>query len=243
MFNFTIRKLFLSKTFPRFPNMDFTGLKYDLRATPIDKLFEVYPDLYVLYSEVLSFAWKGKATPHKGLTAEQAVALVVYSYHHTSPLVKQFASMHQRRKEALKLLAYTIENEADLKKQPEIVTYILGANGFINHLAIRLCKFEPNSHKWVELCRKQDMLDDVFLSLKEELGGTEKKSAAEMLSIKIKLEQQAEGLQHRINQLAAEIFTGDSELTLMAAAHDIIEKRKAILVPERQAEKQKLGRK
>ena len=174
MFNFTIRELFLSKTFPRFPNMDFTGLKYDLRATPIDKLFEVYPDLYVLYSEVISFAWKGKATPHKGLTAEQAVALVVYSYHHTSPLVKQFASMHERRREALKLLSYTIETAADLQKKAEYVPYILGANPFINHLAIHLCKFEKNSHKWIELCRKQDMLDDVFMTLKEEIGGDRK---------------------------------------------------------------------
>ncbi len=220
--------------------MDFTGLKYDLRSTPIDDLFTKYPDLYVLYSEVLSFAWKGKATPHKGLTAEQAIALVVYSYHHTSPLVKQFASMHQRRKEALKLLSYTIENEADLKKQPEIVTYIIGGNSFVNHLAIQLCKFEPHSHKWIELCRKQDMLDDVFLTLKEEFGGTEKKSATEILSLKLKLEQQAEGLQGRINQLAAEMFTGDAELTLMAAAHDILEKRKPIISVGRYVAKKKL---
>jgi len=209
--------------------MDFNGFKYNLRETPIDDLFSVYPELYALYSETLAILGKGKQSPHKGLTAEQAVALVVYSYHHTSPLVKQFASMHERRKEALKLLSYTIETAKDLERQPEIVTYIIGANPFINHLAISLCKFEPNSHKWIELCRKQDMLDDVFLTLKEEIGGTEKKSAAEMLSIKMKLEEQAEGLQRRINQLASEMFTGDSELTLMAAAHDILEKRKPII--------------
>ena len=72
-----------------------------------------------------------------------------------------------------------------------------------------------------------------FFALKSDTEGTEKKSAAEMLSIKIKLEQQAEGIQQRINQLATEIFAGDNILTTIAAAHEIIEKRKPLTTPER----------
>lgn len=218
--------------FPIFVMMIFDSFKYDLRSIPIGKVFDKYPDLYQLYAETLAVVNSDKS-PHDGLTAEQVVCLVVYAYHHTSPLVRQYASMHIRRKEALKLLSFTLENAEDLVKQEGILPYIIGANKFVNHLAIQFCKFEPNSHKWIELCRKQDMLDDVFLALKGDLDGNEKKTAAEILTIKMKLEQQAEGLQIRINQLASEIFSGDTELTPLAAAHSILEKRKPIISPAR----------
>lgn len=213
--------------------MDFANLKYDLRSTPIDQVFSKYNDLFQLYQGTYAFVEKSNDSPHPGLSAEQAMCMVVYSYHQSSPLVRQYASMHQRRKEALKLLEFTIERAEDLVRNKDIIQYIRGSNRFVNHLAIQFCKFEPNSHKWIELCRKQDVLDDVFLALKTDTEGTEKKSAVELLTLKLTLESKAEGLQTRINQLASEIFAGDDNLSLMAAAHDILEKRKAILTPER----------
>lgn len=214
--------------------MEFSTLKYNLRGISLADLFKTYPELYSLYTESLAIVNVPKGeNPHIALTAEQAVALVVYTYHQSSPLVRQYANMHLRRRESLKLLEFTLESAEDLINNPDIAQYITGANRFVNHMAIQFCKFEPNSSKWVELCRKQDMLDDVFLVLKEDQAGAGKKSAAEVLAVKMKLEEQGESLQVRINQLSTEIFAGDTGLTPLAAAHVIMEQRKPVISPER----------
>jgi hypothetical protein len=210
---------------------NFSSMKWDIRGIPLDTLFEKYNDLFQLYSETQSLLADGSPL-HPGLSAEQVTALAVYTYHQGSPLISE-ASMHKRRLEALRLLSFIIIDAKDLQRHSELGPYIVGANPFVNHLAIRFCKFEPNSFEWTELCRKQDMLDDVFLTLKEEQMGTEKKSANEILKIKLEIELKAEGLQNRIRELAKSFFKGDTNLLSLISLNQILEQRKAILTPER----------
>lgn len=227
--------------------LDFSKMKWRLRDHKQDQIFLTYPDLQALYNEVrmmvedsggyLSIEGVKGAQPsyaervHPGLSPQDLMCFIIYVYHIGSPLIHE-VSMHKRRAKALGLIGTTIETSADLEKNKQLVQYIVGANSFVNRVALHLCKFE-NNFKWIELCRKQDMLDDVFLTLKEEQTGTEKKSANEILKIKLDIEKQAEGLQQRIQQLAQDIFMNDMQLIDYSASHVILEQRKALITPER----------
>lgn len=224
--------------------LDFSKMKWRLRDHQPSGIFKVYPDLQVLYNEVRMMVqdtpssnileneeepWE--ARNHKGMSPQELMCFIVWSYHIGSPLVQE-VSMHKRRAKALGFIGTPIETAEDLQRNKPLVQYIVGANSFVNRVALHLCKFE-NNFKWIELCRKQDMMDDVFLTLKEEQMGTEKKSANEILKIKLEIESKAEALTNKINQLAQEIFMGDLQLIDYAASHVILEQRKALISPER----------
>lgn len=208
--------------------LDFKSMKWDLQNTPISELFVKFNDLFQLYNEVFLLCGR-PSEPHEGISKEQIVSLVVYTYHINSPLVQQEASIHKRRYKALTLLG--IEVKEPLEKSPYL-PYVVGDNTFLNRLALQFCKLEDN-FKWIELVRKSEMSDDIFLTLKLEMAGSGNKSANDIMKIKLDIEAKAEGLQNRIQQLASEIFRNDSHLLNIAASHEILEKRKAIITPER----------
>lgn len=208
--------------------LDFKLMRWDLQNTPPSELFTIYNDLFQLYSEVHLLCGRPK-DPHKHITKEQIISLVVYTYHINSPLVQQEASIHKRRYKALTLMG--IEIKEPIEKSQHF-NYIIGNNTFLNRLALQFCKLEDN-FKWIELIRKSEMADDIFLTLKLEMQGAGAKSANDIMKIKLDIEAKAEGLQNRIQQLASEIFRQDSNLLNMVASHEILEKRKAIITPER----------
>ena len=79
------------------------------------------------------------------------------------------------------------------------------------------------------------MLDDVWLVLKEETAGTEKKSAVEILSQKQKVDKQSKETVADIMQLSNELFAGDVDLVDYVSSQVIAEKRVALITPERVA--------
>ncbi len=212
---------------------DFNSMKWKIKDLPITDLFKTFPDLLQLYNEVLEIMGDAEQ-PHEGLSKEQITALVVYTYHLQSPLVQQEASIHKRRFKALQLLGINI---ADVESDPN-AKYIIGNNTFLNRLAIQLCKLEEN-FDWLELCRKTEILDDLYLTLKMEMGGTDKKSANDIMKIKLDIDAKAEHLKTTIRQLSHNIFRADDNLLNFVASQEIIEKRRPLITPERAAARQR----
>jgi hypothetical protein len=235
--------------------LDFSKMRWKLREhpNPVNTLFSIYPDLEVLYNEVKMmygdevsfFAAFGEEEDekkprslHEGLSPQQLMAFIVYAYHIHSPLSTEM-SMHKRRGNALELIGFTdIKTAEGLEREKVLVQYIVGRNSFVNRLALHFCKFE-NNFDWIELCRQLDLIDQVFLTQNEEMLGTEKKSANEILDIKLKIESKLDGMRTRATRLAKEIFNNDTNLINYAAAHLILEKRKPIISPERYVAQQR----
>lgn len=216
-------------------------MKYDFVATPTDQIFTAYPDLFKLYEEtcsLLNYApyRNPENCPHAPLSGEEICMLVVYVYHQKSPLIDT-ASMYARRGLALKKMGIVI-TEDDLNK-PSIFPFIAGSNSFLNHLAIRFCKLEPNAFDWLELCRLLDVIDDIYLTLKMEQYGTEKKGANEILKIKLDIDEKSRNFRDRASVLSKKIFAGDSELINLVGEHNIFEKRMALITPERVVRKER----
>lgn len=208
--------------------MDFSKMKWDIKHTPINKLLKTYPDLQIIFKEAVEI--HPDTIEHSPLTPEEVMAFVVYTYHIKSPFAKE-TSIHKRRIEVLKELGFTIGNEKELRENTDLVQFIVGSNGFVNRLALHFCKLE-NSVDWIELCSLQEMLDDVYLTLKEETEGTDKKSAQEILKLKIEIRQKAQPFREQMRTISRELFSGDEEIINQVASHIILEKRKRLLVPE-----------
>lgn len=229
--------------------LDFSKMRWNLREhpNPVNTLFSRYSDLEVLYNEVKIMHgdpnqfFEGLAEPdgiaqkielHQGLTPQQLMAFIIYAYHIPSPISMEM-SMHKRRGMALELIGFTdIKTREGFEKNKHLAQYIVGANNFVNRLALHFCKFE-NNFKWLELCRQLDLIDQVFMTHNEEMMGTEKKSAAEIMKLKLEVEGKMHDLRSRAYNLAGEIFNSDKSLLDYAAAHVILEKRKPIISPER----------
>lgn len=138
--------------------------------------------------------------------------------------------MHKRRAQVLEHLGFQLGKDVS----EEMAQLITMQNLFVNRLALHFCKNE-NNFKWIELIRKQEMLDDVWLVLKEETAGTEKKSAVEILSQKQKVDKQSKETVADIMQLSNELFAGDVDLVDYVSSQVIAEKRVALITPERVA--------
>jgi len=208
--------------------LDFSRLKYRLREIPVKSLFTEYPDLEEIYNEAKMM--NGSAS-HKPISPQELMAFIVYSYDLQSPIVRE-ASIHKRRLEALNLIDYIVRTEEDFAEKPELVQFVTGANPFVNRLALHYCKLQ-NSVDWMELCRLQDILDDVDLTLKSESEGTGSKSANEMLKIKLDIMEKSQKIRDKMRFLATGLFMADANLSNYSASHMILEKRKAIITPER----------
>lgn len=207
--------------------LDFSKMKWRLREHQPEDLFRMYPDLEQIYYEVKMLA----QPKHDGLTPQELMALMVWVYHIKSPLVHE-PSMHKRRTQALGLIGYVIETQDDLARFNHLAQYIVGANSFANRLSVHFCKFEE-VYDWLELCQLQDMLDDIALSAKEEQSGTEKKSANEILKVKVDIYRNAEPIRKRVQELSQKIFRNDVDLLNYASSHVILEQRKPLISPER----------
>lgn len=205
--------------------MDFSKSKYNCQLSDKDFL-KTYPELLTIYSEVESMQTGG----HEPLTKAQVIKFTCLSYHLHSPIARE-SSIHQRRKEALAFLGFPIITKQDFEDNKEIVSLITGSNTFVNRLAIHFCKFE-NNIDWAELCSLQDMLDDVYLTLKEETEGTDKKSAQEILKLKIEIRSKAQPLREQMRSISQQLFQNDTNLINYSAAHMVLEKRKRLLMPE-----------
>ena len=223
-------------SFLTFGAMDFERIRWNIKSTPDKDLFDAYNDLFQLYSEtcqILSYRPSDAAErPHAPLSPEQVVKLVIYAYHQYSPFAHE-PSMHKRRLLALREIGYSITTEADIEGNKVITAFIVGDNTFVNHLAIRFCKQEPNSFDWLELCRLLDMIDDVYLTLKAEQAGAGNKGANEILKVKLAIDKDAMGLRQRATDLANKIFNGDERLINTVAIHDLFEKRISLITPQR----------
>lgn len=199
-------------------------------------LFKTYPNLKSIYEEVCEIHESAGEEVEHPLTEEELLAFIVLSYHIKSPLSREL-SIHKKRQMALTELGYTIKTEQDINSNPELAKLIIGRNQFVNRLALHFAKGE-NSFDWLELCRLSDMLDDVFLALKEDASGS-KLSSTELLLKKTKLESETEPIRLRIKQLAQTIFAGDDNLLNLTASHVILEQRIRILSPESYAKAMK----
>ncbi len=206
------------------------------------EVFTTYPALETIYNEAVEIhktAQTGVPCHAEPLTPQELMTFIVYVYHLHSPLVRE-NSIHKRRRQALERVGH----ETNDKSSEALLHLIIGANEFVNRLALIFCKYE-NSVAWTELCSIQDILDDVFLTLKVESEGTEKKSANEMLKIKLEVNAKAEGLRTKMRQLSTELFIGDNALLNLSASQILLEERKKIITPERfvAAQKEKNGKK
>lgn len=207
--------------------MQETGkLKWDLRNTPYDKVFDLYPELQKIYQEVVQM--QSEPPQYEPLHAGQLMQFIVFSYDLNSPIARE-ASIYKRRAEALKMIGIPLATAGDVEKYR---AFIGGQNSFVNHLAIHFCKLQ-NSFDWIELCSLQDILDDVDRTLKEETEGTEKKSAQEILKLKLEIREKSQKLREEMRSIAQRLFFNDGELLNFSAAHSILEKRIAIISPER----------
>ena len=193
-----------------------------------DKLFNLYPELLNIYEDSVSIY--DDDINHKPLSKEELMMFIVYSYHLKSPIVKE-PSIHKRRQMALGLIGYDIKTEKDFSEQPELLSFIIGTNQFVNRLAIIFCKFE-NNYDWMELNRLQELVDDSALLLKEEAAASKNKSASEMQIIKFNMEKQSEPYRQKIRQLAQQIFQNDTNLLSFAASTLLLEKRRRLITPE-----------
>lgn len=202
-------------------------MKWQLTGLPHNQIFATYPYLRVLYNEAVDL--HADDISHRPLSPEQIMAFIVYTYHIRSPFVKD-ASMHKRRAQVLEHLGFQLGKDVS----EEMAQLITMQNLFVNRLALHFCKNE-NNFKWIELIRKQEMLDDVWLVLKEETAGTEKKSAVEILSQKQKVDKQSKETVADIMQLSNELFAGDVDLVDYVSSQVIAEKRVALITPERVA--------
>jgi len=212
---------------------------YKLSDVPVKQLFATYPELEVIYDEAATIHKSTGSTliEHSPLSKEELMYFIVLSYHLHSKLARE-SSIHKRRRQALSGIGIEITE----KSSQGLVALVLGKNEFVNRLALIFCKYE-NSPAWIELCAIQDILDDVFLTLKLESEGTEKKSANEMLKIKLEVNAKAESLRQKSKQLSAELFMGDSNLNNLSASQMLLEERIKIITPERfvKAQREKHG--
>ncbi len=209
--------------------MDFSKLKYQLRDIKLKDTFLEYPALEEIYNEVY-ILW-GEKPEHAPLTKQELMAFIVYAYDLQSPLCQE-PSIHKRRAKSMELIGYPVITEADFKGKTEQVSLIVGSNEFVNRLALHYCKLQ-NSFDWIELCSLQDILDDVDITLKSESAGTEKKSAQEILKLKLEIRQKSKGTRDEMRTLASGLFMNDVNLLNFAASHVILEKRKPLIIPER----------
>jgi hypothetical protein len=204
-------------------------MRYNL--TNIKGLLDAYPDLKTIYREAVSMHPSNELPINDFLTADEIMAFVVHSYHLQSDLVRKEPSSHKRRQQALFTIGYTIKTAEDIEKNPALVELIVGRNDFVNRLALHFCKFE-NSIDWIELCSLQDIMDDVELTLRSESEGTDKKSAQEILKLKLEIREKATKTRAEMRNLAINLFSNDVRLLDYAASHMILEKRTRIISPE-----------
>lgn len=207
---------------------DYSSMKWDVKSTPTNELFSTYPDIEIMYLEVNAMMQgTGIKTIHTPLSPQEIMAFIIYAYHLRSPLVTAFPSIHKRRLEALRCVGYTPVSVQGQQPDKNLMDIIVGANDYVNRLALHFCKFE-NNYAWITLCREQDILDDVLLTLKQESDGTEKKSAQEILKIKLDIRQKAQDVESKIERLSQELFRDDHNLLNFAASHILLEKRRMI---------------
>lgn len=209
-------------------------MKYDVKDLPHKQLFAKYPDLELIYSEAKELHdIAGGEIEHSPLSREEVMIFIVYSYHLKSPIIKEM-SIHKRRQQALGLLGYELNTREQIEQNSALADVIVGRNEFINRLSLHFCKFEQ-SFDWMELVRLQDMMDDVFLAMKESADGS-KKTAAELLVVKTNLEKNTELYRNKIRALAQQIFSNDENLINLAPVHVILQNRRdKIISPERYA--------
>lgn len=210
--------------------LDYTRLKYRLDEVNNKDLFTKYPELEEIYYEALIVHGKDNAD-HAPLNKKQLMSFVIYSYDINSPISRE-PSIHKRRHAALELLEFKLQTEQDFDKNKDLVQFIKGDNLFVNRLSIHYCKLQ-NSFDWSELCSLQDILDDVDYTLKSESAGAGNKSANEMLKIKLDIREKSKSTRNEMRVLANNIFAADVKMLDYVAAYQILEKRKAIITPER----------
>ena len=216
---------------------DFSNLKYKLREVQAPDLFRVYPELEQIHYEAKLIHGSAEHSP---LSPQELMAFVVYAYDLKSPIV-QVPSIHRRRAEALELVGYPMKTEDDLRKYRAYIQFVTGTNDFVNRLALQYCKLQ-NTFDWMELCSLQDLLDDVDLTLKQESEGTEKKSAQEILKLKLEIRDKSTKTRNEMKALATSLFLNDVNLISYAASQIILEKRKPIITPERYVAKKRAER-
>ena len=210
---------------------------YKILEVEPKEILKTYRELETIYNESVTI-YKSiglNTVSHNPLDKESLMWFIVAVYHLQSPFVRE-SSIHKRRKQALEKLGYSVTTASD----KELLELVVGKNEFVNRLALIFCKYE-NSPAWIELCATQDILDDVFLTLKLESEGTDKKSANEMLKIKLEVNSKAEGLRQKMRSLSNELFAGDNSLNNLSASQILLEERIKIITPERfvKAQKQK----
>lgn len=204
-------------------------MRYNLAN--IKGLLNQYSGLKLIYQEAVAMCQSEQLEKIANvLNEDEIMAFVIHSYHLQSPLAKE-PSIHTRRQKALAEIGYSVKTADDIKDNPELVKLIVGRNDFVNRLALHFCKFE-NSIDWMELCALQDIMDDVTLTLKQESEGTDKKSAQEILKLKLDIREKATKTRAEMHSLATTIFNNDMHLLDYAASHMILEKRIRILSPE-----------
>lgn len=202
-------------------------MNYDL--SNISQLFKTYPVLEAIYNEAVELHEVADKEAEHPLSKEELMGFIVLSYHVHSSLAKEL-SIHKKRQQALAEFGYVIKTEKDIQEHPELAALIVGRNEFVNRLGLHFAKQE-NLFDWIELCRLSDMLDDVYLALKED-AGSGKLSVTELLLKKTKLESETEPIRLKIKQIAQSIFSGDDNLLNLTASHVILEKRIKIISPE-----------
>ncbi len=205
---------------------------YDLKALDHKKnLFTTYPELERVYKDCMEICSVAELpTEHEPLTKEELMMLITYSYHLHSPIIKEI-SIHKRRQIALGMIGYELKTEKDFKDNPELFSFIIGKNEFVNRLALVFCKYE-NSYDWLEICRISELIDDSFLLLKEEAASKGSKSATEIQIKKFEMDKIADPYRQKIRQLSQNLFQNDNDLISFAASTLLLEKRKRLLVPE-----------
>lgn len=209
---------------------DFSKMKWRIDLVPLnEQVMDKFDDLRVIYEEAVSL-YLGKL--NVPLSADVIMRMVVYAYHIKSPYAIE-TNIHIRRQRALIEAGIKF---TDAKPSDDIVGVIMGINPFINYLALHFCKFE-NNMKWMTLCNKLDLLQDSILLMKEESGGTEKKSATDIFNVKLRNENLIDGIRGQIEQLSAQVFINDADLINYAYSARILEQRKRINTPERFAKR------
>lgn len=208
---------------------------YSIADVKPKEIFKKYPELKNVYDEAINIytSVSDKEINHEPLSPQELMWFIVGVYHLKSALIRE-SSIHKRRRQALSQLGYEIKQDSD----KALVSLVVGQSEFVNRLALIFCKYE-NSPAWIELCATQDILDDVFLTLKLESEGTDKKSANEMLKIKLEVNTKAEGLRLKMRQLSNELFVGDSALNNYSASQILLEERIKVITPERFVRAQK----
>ncbi len=162
------------------------------------------------------------------------MAYIVFCYSFHSPYAQKVADILERKKMILKDIGVDLQKvEANKEHKVIISKLILARNDFASHVSLTFLCHE-NNYKWLEICRLSELISDTHLMLQEVDIGS-KKTAAEIAKYKAEAYQKSKPYRVDMDRLMREVAQEEVALQNFIASHILLEKRRALITPERVA--------